>query len=137
MRFAAVSSKMARPGDPVITDDEAAALARATVNLFRAWQLTDAEACVLLGDLSTRRWARWKAGDVGRIGRDSPSRMAALMGIHIALRTIFTEPDRGYAWIRLPNEAFEGRCALDMMMRGEISDLVDLRAYLDAEQSAW
>ena len=112
-------------------------MARATVNLFRAWQLTDAEACVLLGDLSTRRWARWKAGDVGRIGRDSPSRMAALMGIHIALRTIFTEPDRGYAWIRLPNEAFEGRCALDMMMRGEISDLVDLRAYLDAEQSAW
>lgn len=137
MRFAAVSSKMARPGYPVITDDEAAALARATVNLFRAWQLTDAEACVLLGGLSPRRWARWNAGDVGRIGRDLRSRMAALMGIHIALRTLFTEPDRGYAWIRLPNEAFEGRCALDMMLRGEISDLINLRAYLDAEQRTW
>ncbi len=32
-----------------ITDPEAAALARATVNLFRAWGLTDAAACTLLG----------------------------------------------------------------------------------------
>lgn len=112
-------------------------MARATVNLVRAWQLLDAEARVLLGDLSSRTWARWKAGDVGRIGRELRSRMAALMGIHIALRTIFTEPDMGYAWIRQPNKAFEGRCALDVMMRGRISDLVDLRSYLDAERRAW
>ena len=37
MQFATVQSITSRPDLPVITDEEAAALARATVNLFRAW----------------------------------------------------------------------------------------------------
>ncbi len=137
MQFASVQPVLARPDLPAITDDEAAALARATVNLFRAWQLTDAEARTLLGDMSPRTWARWKAGDIGRIDRDLRARMAILMGIHKALRTIFTEPQRGYAWIRKPNAAFGGLAALDVMLRGEIIDLIDLRSYLDAERGAW
>jgi hypothetical protein len=59
------------------------------------------------------------------------------MGIHKALRYLFTEPARGYAWIRKPNEAFAGQSALDVMMRGEITDLIDLRSYLDAERGGW
>ena len=50
---------------------------------------------------------------------------------------LFTELARGYAWIRKPSEAFGGRSALDVMLRGEITDLIDLRAYLDAERGAW
>jgi uncharacterized protein (DUF2384 family) len=95
------------------------------------------EARVLLGDMAQRTWARWKAGDIGRIDRDLRARMATLMGIHKALRYLFTEPARGYAWIRKPSEAFGGRSALDIMLRGEITDLIDLRAYLDAERGAW
>ena len=121
----------------VITDDEAAALARATVNLFRAWDLTDVEARTLLGDMGQRTWARWKAGNIGRIDRDLRARMVILMGIHKALRIIFTDPHRGYAWLRKPNAAFAGQSALDVMLRGEIADLMDLRAYLDAERGAW
>jgi hypothetical protein len=86
MQFATVQPITARPDLPVITDAEAAALARATVNLFRAWGLTDAEARVLLGDMAQRTWARWKTGDIGRIDRDLRARMAILMGIHKALR---------------------------------------------------
>ena len=67
----------ARPRSP----EEAAALARTTVNLFRAWELTDAEARTLLGDMAQRTWARWKTGDIGRIDRDLRARMAILMGI--------------------------------------------------------
>ena len=78
-----------------ITDEEAAALARATVNLFRAWKLSDAEATTLLGGLSTRTWARWKEGNIGRIDRDLRMRMAHLMGIHKGLRYLFKEPARG------------------------------------------
>ena len=131
MQFATVLPVSARPDLPVITDEEAAALARATVTLFRAWQLTDAEARTLLGDMAPRTWARWKAGDIGRIDRDLRARMAILLGIHKALRIIFTEPARCYAWIRKPNEAFGGRSALDVMLRGEMTDLIDLRSYLD------
>jgi hypothetical protein len=115
----------------------AAALARATVALFRAWDLTDAEARTLLGDMAARTWARWTAGDIGRIDRDLRARMAILMGIHKALRTLFTDPARGYAWIRKPSTAFGGKSALDILLRGEITDLIDLRSYLDAERGAW
>lgn len=137
MQFATIQPVAARPDLPVISDDEAAALARTTVNLFRAWDLGDAEARTLLGDMAPRTWARWKAGEVGRIDRDLRARMAILMGIHKALRYLFTDPARGYAWVRKPNAAFEGQSALDIMLRGEITDLVDLRAYLDAQRGGW
>ena len=137
MQFATVQPIIARPGLPVITDEEAAALARTTVNLFRAWGLTDGEARVLLGDMAQRTWARWKDGSIGRIDRDLRARMAILMGIHKGLRYLFSDPARGYDWIRKPNAAFNGQSALDIMMRGEITDLIDLRSYLDAERGAW
>jgi hypothetical protein len=119
-----------------ITDDEAAATFRAALNLFRLWQLTDAQAAVLL-DLPPRTYARWKAGDTGRIDRDCRARLSNLMGIHKALRVIFREPARGYAWIRQPNDAFGGRSALDVMLNGELTDLMRVRRYLDAERGGW
>lgn len=137
MQFATIQPITARPDLPAITDEEAAALARATVNLFRAWQLSDNEARTLLGDMAQRTWARWKEGNIGRIDRDLRARMSILMGIHKALRYIFTDPARGYAWIKKPNAAFAGQSALDVMMRGDITDLIDLRNYLDAERGGW
>ena len=137
MQFATILPTVSRPDLPAITDEEAAALARTTVNLFRAWQLSDIEARILLGDMAQRTWARWKEGGIGRIDRDLRARMAIIMGIHKGLRYLFTEPARGYAWMRKPNGAFAGQSALDVMMRGEITDLIDLRSYLDAERGAW
>lgn len=137
MQFATIHPTAARPDLPAITDEEAAALARATVNLFRAWQLSDIEARTLLGDMAQRTWARWKEGSIGRIDRDLRARMAILLGIHKGLRYLFSDAARGYAWIRKPNATFNGQSALDIMMRGEITDLIDLRSYLDAERGAW
>ena len=137
MQFATIHPTAARPDLPSITDEEAAALARTTVNLFRVWQLSDIEARTLLGDMAQRTWARWKEGNIGRIDRDLRARMAILMGIHKGLRYLFSDPARGYDWIRKPNAAFNGQSALDIMMRGEITDLIDLRNYLDAERGAW
>ena len=137
MQFATIHPTAARPDLPAITDEEAAALARTTVNLFRAWQLSDLEARTLLGDMAQRTWARWKEGSIGRIDRDLRARMAILMGIHKGLRYLFTDPSRGYEWVRKSNAAFNGQSALDIMMRGEITDLIDLRGYLDAERGAW
>ena len=120
-----------------ITEEEAGALARTTVNLLRVWKLSDADACTLLGDMSARTWARWKDGSVGRIDRDLRMRMAHLMGVHKGLRYMFRDAARGYAWIRKPNGAFGGLSALDLMLRGEISDLAALREWLNAERGAW
>lgn len=119
-----------------ITDAEAAAMFRAALNLFRRWDLTDEEAATLV-DLPLRTYRRWKAGELGRVDRDGKARLSNLMGIHKALRIIFREPQRGYAWIKAPNKAFGGRRALDVMLGGELTDLMRVRRYLDAERGGW
>lgn len=109
---------------------------RAALNLFRLWGVTDAQAAIIL-DLPRRTFARWKAGEIGRIGRDGKARLSNLMGIHKALRIIFREPARGYAWIKTPNAAFGGASAMDVMLNGELIDLMRVRNYLDAERGGW
>jgi hypothetical protein len=121
--------------DP-ITDEEGAAMFRAALNLFRLWGLSDEQAATLL-DLPLRSYRRWKAGESGRLGRDGKARLSNLMGIHKALRIVFSEPERGYRWIKASNEAFGGRSALDIMLGGELTDLMRVRRYLDAERGAW
>lgn len=119
-----------------ITDEEGRAMLRAVVNLFGKWQITDDDAAVLL-DLPVRTYRRWKAGDPGRLDRDMKARLSNLLGIHKALRIIFTDPNRTYAWIKAQNEAFHGRSALTVMLGGELTDLMRVRRYVDAERGAW
>lgn len=119
-----------------ITQDEAAAMFRAVINLFGKWGLTDEQAATLL-DMPLRTYRRWKAEGPGRISRDGRARLSNLMGIHKALRIIFTEAARGYAWIRAANEAFGGASALEVMLGGELTDLMRVRRYLDAERGGW
>ena len=119
-----------------VSQDEASAMLRAALNLFARWELTDEQASTLL-DLPLRTFARWKAGTPGRIDRDTRARLSNLMGIHKALRIIFQEPERGYRWIRAANESFEGRSALEVMLDGDLTDLMRVRRLLDAERGGW
>ena len=120
------------PDAPEISDAEGEAMGRAVVNLFARWRLTDAQARVLLGGLSARTWARWKTGTIGRVPRDLKARLSNLMGIHKALRIIFTEAERSYDWINQPNEAFGNSSALQIMLAGELTDIMRVRRYLDS-----
>ena len=122
---------------PGISEQETRAMQRAVVNLFERWGLTDAEACVLLGGIGARSYARWKAGQPGRAGVDLKARLSNLMGIHKALRLLFDAPERAYGWVKRPNRAFGGRTALDIMLGGQLTDLMRVRRYLDAQRGVW
>ena len=119
-----------------ITDAEGAAMFRAAVNMFAKWEITDDQAAILL-DVPVRSYRRWKAGEQGRIDRDGKARLSNLMGIHKALRYVFWEAGRSYDWIKAPNAAFAGASALDVMLGGELTDLMRVRRYLDAERGGW
>jgi Protein of unknown function (DUF2384) len=119
-----------------ITDAEAAAMFRAVVIMFAKWDITDDQAATLL-DVPVRSYRRWKTGEQGRIDRDGKARLSNLMGIHKALRYMFREPERSYRWIKASNEAFRGASALDIMLGGELTDLMRVRRYLDAERGGW
>ncbi len=119
-----------------ITDAEGAAMFRAALNLFRHWQIGDEQAATLL-DMPLRSYRRWKSDGAGRMNRDLKARLSNLIGIHKALRLIFQAPERGYRWIKAPNDAFSGRSALEVMLDGDLTDLMRVRRYLDAERGAW
>ncbi|WP_196259173.1 MbcA/ParS/Xre antitoxin family protein [Pelagibacterium limicola] len=127
----------AAPEVPLITATEAEAMARAVMNLFERWQLSDAEAREILGGLAARTWARWKAGEIGRIDRDLATRLSLLMGIHKGLRYLFSDPARGYEWISKPNSALGGKSPANIMAQGDMFSLARVRAYLDAERGGW
>ncbi|MGJ8528487.1 MbcA/ParS/Xre antitoxin family protein [Maritalea sp.] len=129
-----ISRTGAEPEQADISADEAAALARTIVNLFDRWSLTDAQASQLLGGMALRTWARWKNNDIGRIDRDLATRMSILLGIHKGLRYMFSDPVRGYEWIKKPNTVFDGQSALDLMLGGSIFHLARVRTYLNAER---
>ncbi|MSP01544.1 MAG: DUF2384 domain-containing protein [Acetobacteraceae bacterium] len=123
--------------DATVNRAEAAAMLRAVLNLFDRWQLTATEARHLLGDPSERTYQRWRKGEVASLPNDTIFRLGTLLGIHKALRYMFAEPERGYAWIRAPNAAFGGHSALERMSQGAPTNLAAVRAYLDAERAGW
>ena len=122
-----------------ISDAETGAMLRAFFNLAARWALNDRQGRILLGNPAARTYARWKAGqiDPSRISRDTRDRLSMLMGIHKSLRYLFTDPVRGYHWLRKPNRAFGGDTALNRLLAGSIPDLMAVRSYLDAERGGW
>lgn len=132
-----ISMEAGEPTTGNVTQAEAAAMLRAAFNLFRLWNVNDSQARLLLGQPSASTYYRWKRGEIGPLPHDTIWRLADLMGIHKALRYMFMEPERGYAWIAKPNEAFGGQSALDRMLAGAPSDITAIRSYLDAERGGW
>lgn len=130
-------AQTADPATSEVIQAEAAAMLRAVVNLLRLWKVNDSQARVLLGQPSPSTFYRWKRGEIGAVPPDTVWRLGDLMGIHKALRHLFTEPERGYAWVSRPNTAFGGKSALDRMLAGAPSDLTAVRNYLDAERGGW
>ena len=132
MTLQLIEKHAAPDASPMISDEEGAALARAAINLFRHWGVTDRAACILLGGISPRTYSRWKDGDIGRLTVDQKTRLSVLMGIHKALRMLFTDQERVHGWIKKSNAAFGGQSALDVMQRGYLTDMFRVRHYLDA-----
>lgn len=127
----------AEPQAPHFTQDEMRAMQRAAVNLFERWELTDEQSAILLGDIAVRTFQRWKAGEYGRVSVDLAARLSNLIGIHKALRLLFRDAGRGYGWIKRQSADFGGRSALDVMLGGQLTDLMRVRRYLDAQRGQW
>jgi len=110
---------------------------RAVLNLFDQWGLQTNEKLVLLGGPSERTFQKWRAGQIGPLRNDTIFRLGGLLGIHKALRSMFTDVTRACAWIKRANDAFGGKSALDVMLQGAPTDIARVRGLLDAERAGW
>ncbi len=110
---------------------------RAVLNLFEKWGLRTPEIRVLLGSPAERTLQRWRSGQIAGVPHDTVYRLGCFLGIHKALRYMFSDAARGYEWVKKPTTAFGGKSALDKMMQGAPTDVAQVRAYLDAERAGW
>lgn len=135
-----IETKSAQNNTPIGTiysDSELQAAQRAIINLFDRWGVSDVDAAIILGGIAAKTFRRWKDGDYGRVNRDLADRMSHLLGIHKALRIIFTDAKSGYEWIKSKNDTFAGKSALDLLKQGGMEDIIKLRRYLDSVRGGW
>jgi uncharacterized protein (DUF2384 family) len=132
----AVREPVGHKNDDLSTEEARAGL-RAVLTLLDRWGLSAEDQRILLGRPSPRTFQRWRSGNVANISFDTAQRISYLLGIHKALRILFQDTARGYAWISKPNTAFGGRSALDRMRGGDVTDLAAVRHYLDSVRGGW
>lgn len=101
------------------------------VGIMEEWSIRAKDARVLLGNPPETTYFKWlKTGDA-KLGRDTLERVSHLQNIYKSLRIIFPTADQANAWVHKPNDAFNGKSALAVMLQGSILDLYRVHAYLD------
>jgi uncharacterized protein (DUF2384 family) len=123
-------TRTCQPGP--IPNDEAQAMATAVITLFDRWNLSPAQRSIVLGGTQQTTLDRWRRGEFDPITQELAVRLSLLMGIHKALRTLFLDDTRAYAWVSTPNADFEERPPIDTLMDGDIEGFAQIRSYLDA-----
>ena len=124
-----------RTGLPDSASKEAGRVAlKLFFNLMEKWGCSVVQQRILLGGLSKTTYYNYKGLPSVRPQRDLLDRISCLMGIHKALRILFsTQPDRATEWISKPNTVapFNGHSALEYMLCGGLPEITDVRRYLD------
>lgn len=119
--------------------------AAALLNFFgitEEWGLNSKEQMILLGSPAKSSFYRMKEFVEGktnkpvRLSQDTLERVSYVMGIYKALNILLPNTKRAAEWIKKPNEAplFAGQSALDVMLKGKVTNLSDVRRFLDGER---
>jgi hypothetical protein len=97
------------------------------------WGLTVDEQRRLLGEPPRSTFFAWrKAPEHATLPRDTLERLSLLLGIWKALQILLPDAAAADAWVRGPNAAFGGASALEVMLAGNVGDLLRVRRWLDA-----
>ncbi|HQQ64338.1 MAG TPA: MbcA/ParS/Xre antitoxin family protein [Pseudomonadales bacterium] len=99
--------------------------------IAQKWQLDDPEMAILLGcQVQDLEGLRLNISQI--LDTDMLYRISNLLGIYRELRGLFDAEERANQWIRKPNSAalFQNKSALDYMLNGQLSDIVNVREYL-------
>ncbi|WP_374089715.1 antitoxin Xre-like helix-turn-helix domain-containing protein [Methylomicrobium lacus] len=110
---------------------------RTFFNIAEAWKLSTDEAMVLLGMDSRSTFFKWKKQpELAKLNPDKLERLSYIFGIYKALQILLPKAEAADQWIKRPNSAglFQGKSALDRMLKGRVIDLYVVRQYLDGQR---
>lgn len=124
------------PADAVDTVDSRAR-SQATLDTFLEitgrWGLSTDEQIILLGSPARSTFFKWKK-EGGALPRDTLERISHVFNIFKNLEILFPDPQIADGWVRKPNRAWSQRTALERILDGSLSDLYEVRRYLDAKR---
>lgn len=103
------------------------------------WKLDVEQQLILLGAPARSTFFKWKKDQDGHLAVDTLERISYLLGIFKALHILLPDEDAADAWVNKANAAplFQGKSALSRMLSGHVSDLYEVRQYLDAQRGGW
>ena len=111
-----------------IPENEAQAMATAVIALFDRWNLSSEQRSNVLGGIQQTTLDSWRREKFEPIEQNLAIRLSLLMGIHKALRTLFIEEDRAYAWVSTHNSDFDERPSFDSITERDVSGLHRVRS---------
>lgn len=129
-----VSSMMANQR---LTQEQSAIGLRTALRIIGGWQTSVAQACKILRiSRSTYRRVAQGRGAGRRLDLDQHQRIGLVLGIHAALRTVFTNQVnvQGFPGLKNQNEFFEGRSPLEIMSQGDMISLYETYKRIDQLQ---
>lgn len=110
---------------------------RAYFNVAEAWGLSEAQAARLL-DSSCGTYARWKREpEHAHLDIEHFERLSLILGIYKDLHILLPRDDAADSWVLRPNRnpIFQRRSPLELMLAGQINDLVLVRRHLDGQKA--
>ena len=130
------SDQLQIPNLPLKSREWSGPALRAFFRISELWKLNSNQQMCLLGLANRSTLSNWKKRRDGLLSKDTLERISYLLGIFKALQILLPSPEAADAWVKKPNDGylFGGRSALDYMLNGHVSDLYDVRRYLDAER---
>jgi len=101
--------------------------------LVERFQLTEAEAMCLMGNMPRSSYHKGIRTHQGRLNRDQLERISYLLGIYKALRILFTDSAQALSWIDRPNELppFHHMTPRAYLLEGSLVRLAEVRRFLD------
>jgi hypothetical protein len=103
----------------------------AFAKIAERWDLRRAERARLLATTESSIY-RWVADPTfATLSWDQLERISYVLGIFAGLHAILGDIPFADEWIRMPNADFGGAPPLDRMLEGSVSDLADVRRYVD------
>jgi hypothetical protein len=121
--------------EPVERERLTPSAVRGMGRLTTSWGLTVEQACSLLGEVPASTWYSWKNKAPVDLGVDRLTRISYLLGIYSALHALFAGP-LADQWLSRPNTnpLFAGSTPLEVMLRGGIPAMAQVRAFLDSRR---
>jgi putative toxin-antitoxin system antitoxin component (TIGR02293 family) len=118
-----------------LTRSRSSVATTAFVRLAERLKINRVQQAILLG-VKPRTLDRLRAGET-TFGQNELERLSHLISIWEGATAFFGSTDAGVEWLTNANADFGNSRPLDVMLKGNVADLLAVRRYLDIARQGW